>query len=61
MLDLDLLHTERDPLIVKSQLFMITQFLGAVSLATEIISFGGSSVYSNKALDRSPSSKAGVR
>ena len=45
MLDLDLLHTDRDPIIVKNQLPMMAQFQGVVLLATKIISWGGSIVF----------------
>ena len=61
MLDIELLHTDRAPPIVRSQLSMIVQFLGAVSLATENISCVGSNLYFQKAFNRSASSKVGVR
>ena len=54
-------HCGRDVLVVKSNVLLSSHFLSAVSTEPRIICFRGSSLEFIKALDKSPSQKAGVQ
>ena len=56
-----LAHCDRDVPVVKSNVLLMSQLLGAVSTEPRVICCGGSSLEFIKALDQAPSQKAVIQ